>query len=248
MRRSQKPMRIKRAVWKEKMNKVDFSNYKFRASGLVNLMTNSRTKSDPLGESTKTYLRDIFIKEVYGREKLDIKTKYTDKGIACESDSLDLVQKVTKKTYFKNKSGLENEWVKGTPDIIIPKDHIKDIKTSWDIWTFAKVDAKVASDTYFYQLFAYMWLTETERAELLYCLVNTPEEIIQGEAYRASFQFPEIGESDEAMAKFRKNYLFDDIPVKVRIKNFWFEYSEEEVEKVKNKVVLAREYLAQLHL
>ena len=56
------------------MNKVDFSNYKFRASGLVNLMTNSRTKSDPLGESTKTYLRDIFIKEVYGREKLDIKT------------------------------------------------------------------------------------------------------------------------------------------------------------------------------
>lgn len=230
------------------MNKVDFSNYKFRASGLVHLMTNSRTKSDPLGESTKTYLRDIFIKEAYGRERLDFKTKYTDKGIQCESDSLDLVQKVTKQTYFKNKSGFENKWIKGTPDIIIPKDHIKDIKTSWDIWTYAKADEKVAKDTYFYQMLAYMWLTETEKAELLYCLVNTPEEIIASEAYKASFQFPEIGESDEAMTKFRKNYIFDDIPAKERIKSFWFESSEEEIEAVKNKVILAREYLAQLHL
>jgi len=63
------------------MKKVDFSNYKFRASGLVHLMTNSRSKSNSIGDTTKTYLRDIYIKEVFGREKVDVDNKYTKKGI-----------------------------------------------------------------------------------------------------------------------------------------------------------------------
>src|SRR5690606_30473755 len=146
----------------------------------------------------------------------------------CESDSLDLLQQVRGEALFKNQKHFENEWIKGTPDIVKPT--LIDVKTSFDIWSFAKYDQKLAEDDYYYQGLAYMWLTGTIQAEFIFCLVNTPEDIIANEAYKAQFQFPEIGESDEAMASFRKNYIFDDIEAKDRVKSFIFEYKEDEIE------------------
>lgn len=229
------------------MNKVNFKTYKFRCSALPYLMTTSRSKTDPLSDTTKAYLREVWIAEVFGRIKYDLKNKFTDKGIACESDSLDLVQKVTKTTYFKNKKLLENEWIKGTPDVI-KKDSIIDIKTSWDIWTYAKVDADLAQKTYFYQLLGYMWLTGTKNSELMYCLVNTPEEIISDELYKLAFRYPEINESTEAAEKYRFNYIFDDIDPKLRLKTFALPYIEDEVKLLKEKIVASREYLGKLKL
>lgn len=227
------------------MNTVDFSKYKFRSSALPYLMTNGRVKSDPLSETTKAYLREIWIAEVFGREKYDPKNKYMDKGIACESDSLDLVQKVTGKTHFKNKELLENEWIKGTPDI---KKPLIDIKTSWDIWTYAKVDMSLAEKTYYYQLLGYMWLTGEKVGSLIYCLVNTPEDIISDEAYKLSFKYPELSDSQEAMDKFRINYIFDDIDPKLRTKEYTFTFDEEKIEALKERITASREFLGGLSL
>ena len=112
------------------VKKVNFSKYKFRCSALPYLMTTSRSKTDPLAETAKAYLREIWIAEVFDRVKFDIKNKYMDKGITSESDSLDLVQKVTGQTYFKNKERLENEWITGIPDV---KKPLIDIKNSSDL-------------------------------------------------------------------------------------------------------------------
>ncbi len=117
------------------MKKLKFKNYQFRCSSLPTLMTNSRAKDEVLSETAKDYLRELWIREIYGREKYDAKNKFTDKGIQCESDSFDLVKEVSGKTYFKNQKQLENEFIKGTPDLVKP---LIDIKTSWDIWTFSK--------------------------------------------------------------------------------------------------------------
>lgn len=264
---------------------IDFSNYKFRCSGLKYLMTDVRGSITPkqleligilqekesltekqqatlseliakrdakpeLSDSTKTYLRDIFIKEVYGRVKPDIDTKYTRKGIAVEPDSMELVRQVTGKIYFKNLNPYENEFIKGTPDIKKTRDRfIRDTKSSWSIWTFAAVDEKKARSDYFYQMLGYMWLTGRKWAQLMYCLVNTPEEIIEREMYKASFSNEDLLNHDEvAVAEFRKNYVFDDIPAKQRLKRFTFEYDEQLVEQLKQKVILSREYLNGLSL
>lgn len=229
------------------MTKIDFSTYLFRCSGLPTLMVNGRSKTDILSETAKSALRELWIRETYGREKFDTTNKYTEKGIMCEPDAMDLVKKVTKKTYFKNNDKFANEFINGTPDIVLPGE-VKDIKTSWSIWTFNNVDEESALKSYYYQLLGYMWLTGSTKSELIYCLVNTPEMIMNDELYKLSFKYPEINESDEAMAKFKVNYIFDDIAPKERMKSFLIEFSQEDVELLKERIVAARAYLATLSL
>ena len=210
-------------------------------------MTNSRSKGSLLSETAKAYIREMWIKEIFEREKYDLKNKFFDKGNACESDSLDLVQKVTGKTYFKNRKELANEFITGTPDLILD-DKIIDIKTSWDIWTYAGVDEDSARKNYYYQLMGYMWLTEKTSSDLIYCLVDTPENIIQDELYKLSFRYPEINESEEKASVFKKNYLFGDIDIKLRMKQYSFTLSDEDIEAVKERIIAAREYMATLSL
>lgn len=240
------------------MNKIDFSNYKFRCSSLGKLMTTARLKTDSLSQTTKSYLEELWIKEVYGREKYDTTNKYTEKGVMVESDSMDLVKTVTGVTYFKNNKHLENDFIQGTPDIIVPgkivdgtvihKPLIKDIKSSWSIWTFQAITEDSAKKDYGYQMLGYMWLSGAIQAELMYCLVNTPEEIMNDELYKLSFKYPEMNDSDEKMEPFKRNYIFDDIPASERLKKFVLNFSEEDVEMLKEKVMLSRQYMQGISL
>lgn len=234
------------------MNNIDFSNYLFRCSSLPNIMVNGRSKTELLSETAKSALREIWIREVYSRQKYDTTNKYTEKGIMCEPDAMDLVRKVTRQAYFKNKEEFKNEFISGTPDIVIGKGGesatVKDIKNSWSIWTFNNVDEASALKAYYFQLLGYMWLTGSKVSELIFCLVNTPEEIMNDELYKLSFKYPEMNESDEKMAKFKVNYIFDDIPAKSRVKSFLIEFSQDDVEMLKERLIAAREYLKTLSL
>lgn len=234
------------------MNKVDFTNYKFRSSFLPTLMTPSKLKGEVLSKTAQSGLREIWIKEIYNREKFDTASKYTEKGIMCEPDAMDLVEKVTGKTHFKNKTEFENEFIKGTPDIVLKwlpaQNKVLDIKCSWDIWTFNKVDEKYARDTYYEQMLGYMWLTNSLTADLIFCLVNTPEEIMNDELRRLSYDYPEINESDEKTERFKRNYIYDDIPAEDRLKSIVIEFNVEDIEAIKEKVIAAREFLKGLSL
>ena len=224
------------------MKKIDFSNYKFRASGIKNLMTRSRKKTDPLSETTKSYLQEIWIEEVFGRRKPVI-TAPMQKGTMVESNSLDLVQKVSGDKYFKNVKSLENDFIKGTPDVI-GDNFIIDIKSSWDLWTFAKVDLNSATKAYYYQILAYMWLTDTKKGSLVYALVNTPEELMASEFQRLSWKL----EQEKAEEVVRRNHTFDDIDPKIRIRKFDYEFSQTDIEEVTKKIELCRQYLQEFSL
>lgn len=221
---------------------MDFSNYKFRCSGLVHLMTNGRKKDELFGDTTKTYLRDIYIKETFNRERPDIKGPACAKGTMVESDSLSLVQEVTGKAYFKNQDRFENDFIQGTPDVILD-DKIIDIKSSWTIWTFASVDEALAKKNYFYQVLGYMWLTGKKTGDLVYCLVNTPDELTEHELFKLSYSI-----TDEEIDKLRINYAFDDIPAEKRMKQFSFEYDQVLVDELQTRIIAAREYLNKLSL
>lgn len=229
------------------MNKINWDTYKIRCSALPTLMTVSRSKTDPLSETAKAYLREIWIKEVFNREKYDKSNKYTDKGISCESDSLDLYKQVTDKTLFKNKKNFENDFIKGTPDLVL-NNCVIDIKTPWDLWTFMAVNEDVARKDYLFQLVGYAWLVGVVCGQITYCLVNTPQEIVSTEMYKLSFRFDEIGTSDKADEKYLKNYKFDDIEPKLRFKSYGFLSLLDYAPQVEEKVLQCREYLKGLSL
>lgn len=218
---------------------MNFLNYKFRASGVKNLMTNSRSKSDLLSKTAKSYLNEIWIEEMLGRKKF-VSTPAMQKGTIVESLSMELVESVTGEVYFKNNQKIENDFISGTPDVIDKeKSLILDIKSSWDLWTFSAVDQKQAKSDYYWQLLAYMWLTGSTKSKLIYALVNTPEAIVFQEFNWLSYKIDE----KEAEEITRKNHTFDDIDEKLRLKIYGFEFSQADVEELKVRIQIARHYL-----
>lgn len=205
-------------------------------------MTKSRSKSDPLSETTKAKLREIWIEETYGRKNYGSANKYTQKGLEVEQDSLDIVTKVLGKGFLaKNKDFLENEYICGTPDVINPI--LIDVKSSWDIWTFANVDEKKAIKDYYWQLQGYMWMTGISESKLCYALVNTPPMILEDEIYRLTFK---IGE--EEADKARVNYQYDDIEFVDRVKIFDIKFDEIKTMEIIRMATEAREYLSKIKL
>ena len=218
-----------------------FENYKFRCSRLGDLMTEPRAKKDILAQTTITYLDEIFIYETTGREK-DISNKYMEKGLLVEEDSISLLTQVTKRFYVKNKEKYENEYVKGTPDIV--ENVIIDIKSSWDLWTFAKAEV---SKNYYWQLMGYMWLTGKTESLLYYCLVDAPDKLLQDELRKLSWKMFMIDPIDplyvEAEEKVKKNMIFDDINPEHKVKKFEVKYNEWDIEALKKRIGECREYL-----
>ena len=198
------------------METVDWNKYKLHCSFLSTLMTTSRSKNDPLSQTAKAGLRDIWIKNIWGRERSDmVGNKNVQKGRTCETDSLELIERVTGKKYFKNQKTLENDWIVGTPDVT--GSDLVDIKTSWDLFTFMNATEDQAKKDYFYQVLGYMWLMNVKKATVSYCLVNTPEIIMTRELDRLSYTLP-----PEEIEQYRNNYIFDDIPEDKRIKSYNF--------------------------
>jgi len=92
---------------------------------------------------------------------------------------------------FKNEEMFTNDFIKGTPDLLIKDDagaviNVPDIKSSWDIHTFMDAKASDISKDYYWQGQAYCWLTGAPRATFCFVLVSAPIEMINDEKYRLS--------------------------------------------------------------
>ena len=95
-----------------------------------------------------------------------------------------------------------------------------------------------------------MWLTGTRSATIAYCLVNTPESIIQQEKYYLLKKMDVISEESpefikEAM-KIEFNMTFDDISINERILTFNVNRNEDDILRIENKVLKARTFLQEL--
>src|SRR5688572_14682194 len=161
-----------------------FDNTLIRCSCLGKIMTEARSKSEVLSETTKTYLRQLFREIKYDRKK-EITTKYMEKGLMVEEDAITLYSLVKKRFFKKNEERVKNDYLCGTPDLFIGESieqakEIIDIKSSWDLFTFPFPSDKINKD-YFYQLQGYMFLTGAEKATLVYCLIDTPLTLINDE-------------------------------------------------------------------
>jgi hypothetical protein len=223
-----------------------------RASSVGYLMTEPVTKADKeagvLSKTAQKHLIEVYISEKYGRKR-DIQTKQMKKGIEAEQDSIDLLSMYLKLPFSKNEERFKNDFLTGLPDII-NGDTIIDIKSSYDLWTFLGNIPDKLDNLYYWQMQSYMWLTGTRKATIAYCLVNTPESIIQQEKYYLLKKMDVISEESpefikEAM-KVEFNMTFDDISINERILTFNVNRSEDDILRIENKVIKARTFLQEL--
>jgi hypothetical protein len=195
---------------------MNYQNFKIRASAGGKLMTEPRAKNETLSETTKSYLKEWAISQIFN-VKNEIKSKYTERGIQDEDKAIDLMMTVLDLPFtIKNEQYFENVYSCGTHYLIVC-DTVYDAKCVWSAFTFPIFEKELQNKDYFYQLQIYMHLTGCKKAVLTYVLLDND---VIGHKY--------------------------EVEPKKRIKTFKFDYEPEVIEKLKEKVILSREFLKQL--
>ena len=196
--------------------------FKIRASQAGKLMTKPRSKSEVLSKTTKSYLEEWTKEQIYGVRKT-IQSKYLTKGNEVEDDAI-MYASAEKGWLFakKNDEYFEDEFFCGTPDVILD-DKIIDIKSSWDCFSFPLFYNAIPNKDYYYQLQVYMHLTGKRKAQLVYVLMNTPEELT-----------------------FEESHDYSHISSDYRIKTFDVDYDKYAIHHLTEKVADSRDYIKHL--
>jgi hypothetical protein len=195
--------------------------FKCRASALGKLMTNPRSKSETLSQTTKSYLEEWVKEQIYGVKK-QINSKYIQKGLALEDTAIEFYSVAENKSFMiKNLDKFEDDFFTGTPDCIL-YDVVYDFKTSWDCFTFPLFDQEVDMG-YYYQLQVYMHLTGLKKAKLVYTLQDTPE-----------------------FLSYEEPVSYSHVDYKYRVKEFDIDFDPTVIETAKAKVLECRDYIKEL--
>jgi len=149
---------------------------KWHPSSIGKIMTNTRSKSEILSETAKSYIKSVAKQDFFGYN-VDLNNKYVIKGQEQEQDSINLLNAVRMTSYVKNDKRLINDIMTGECDILLD-DHIIDIKTSWSLETFPALAGDGMNNDYEWQLRAYMYLYDRPTSELIYCMVTTNDDLL----------------------------------------------------------------------
>lgn len=209
----------------------------------LNELTVKKNSPLELSKGVKSHLESIHKSILFKRSK-HITSKYLEKGIYVEEFSFSLLSNVDNVFYIKNSERLRNEFIQGEPDNTQGK--IRDIKSSWDWSTFPMYEEEIPNSDYDWQLRGYMALTGLEEAELIYCLVDTPEHIIIKELSSFCFKSGVKELTDELEKELRSNLTFNDIPENLRIKKFFIKRDKKKEDQIYKQVKLCRLYLKEL--
>ena len=197
---------------------------RIRSSSLSQIMTDPKGKGEVLSVGAKTFIAKQAKEFVYGFDE-KISSKYMDKGIQVEDQSIELLNSVLFTSYQKNTERKDNDWITGECDIFTG-DSIIDIKSSWSLTTFPALAEQGEDKDYEWQLRAYMWLWNVDKASIAYCLVSTPEDLIKYE--------------DQSL------HQVDHIAPELRVTRVFYERDKTLEDKIKVKVEAAREYYQQI--
>lgn len=238
---------------------MDFSKVLFRASANGNLLTEPKSKADKeaglLGATVKSYLMEVYIQEVFGRYK-NFTNKYVEKGLSVEEDAITLYSRVKKQFFKKNEQHLSNEFIKGTPDLYTGESihnavSIIDVKSSWDLNSFLANHFSPVNKTYWWQLQSYMALTGAKTAILAYCLIDTPETLINDEKRKLMYKMNCATTENEdyiiACEELDKAMKFGDIPMEKKVIEFLIERDDEAIEKLYEAIKKCRLYMQVIH-
>jgi hypothetical protein len=201
----------------------------FRASALSAIMTDGKGK-DELSVGAKTYVTKLAKEMIYGYDERAT-SKYMDKGIQVEDESIDLYNAVHLSSHAKNTERRNNAWITGEADIVAD-DRIIDIKSSWCLTTFPVLAEQGRDIGYEWQLRAYMWLWDRPRADIAYCLVSTPEDLI-GWENKTLHQVDHINrELRVTIVPYKRDAALEDkIKIKVEAARVYYDQVIQEISK-----------------
>lgn len=198
----------------------------FRCSSLGKLMTEPKSKSEVLSVGAKTYIRELAAQDILGID-FEVSSKYMEKGIVCENDSIALLNSVRGLYLVKNAERKANEWITGEADLFdAQRKRGHDIKTSWSAQTFPILPIDCEDKLYEWQMRGYMMLWNAEEWEVNYCLVDTPDELIGYEPIQM--------------------HKVSHIPERMRVTTWTVKREAEKEAAIVEKVKAAREYYAQV--
>jgi hypothetical protein len=212
---------------------------------------------DPLPAGAKSYLKRVYGQLKYGKWSATQEkgNKYTQKGKLGENDSIALINALDGFDLVKNEIRVENKWITGVADAFLGEniheaEYIIDVKTSWDWDSFAANIGSALNPLYWWQIQGYMELTGAKAGEVSYCLINTPDVIIQQELLNLARRMDVISIESPAFKAAEKelinNLTFDNIPAPERRLKFFVEKSEEAAQKIRETIPKCREYLMEL--
>ena len=224
---------------------MDSKNLIIRCSSLGAIMTNSRSKTVALSQTAKSHILERFNEIEFGISRYWT-NQYVKKGIDAEADSLLLASKVNDWGFVsKNEERLRNDYITGIPDAL-PDDFVVEIKSSWQLHTFPMMEETNKSKDYEWQCQGYMWLTDRSKSYLSYCLVDTPEQIVQDELWKMARKNGYIEIPEQVEKEMRDNHSFNHIPEHMRCKTYEIPRDDEKIEAIKERIQLCREYYDEL--
>ena len=195
-------------------------------------MTASRSKSEVLSETTKSYIRAVAKQDFYGYN-VELNNKYINKGKMQENDSIALLNTVNFTNYSKNTERLTNEWLTGEADIVLD-DRIIDIKTSWSLETFPATLEEAVNKDYEWQLRAYLFLYDKQYASLVYCMVTTHPSLLNEWENLSLHQVDHIDASKRITTLSFERDLELEEEIKVRL-HYCTEYYVKYINQLNNK-------------
>jgi len=215
-----------------------------------------------LSETAKSYLKEVYMTYKYGKESLggSERSKYTIKGRSVEDQSIMMLSRIDGLPYDKNQERFTNAYLTGEPDILVRDENgnitkVIDIKSSWDGASLLSNIGNPLNPLYYWQVNGYMALTGATEAEVCYCLVNMPQEIIEGEKKRIFYTMNPATEENveykKAIERLENAMTFDEIPIRERVVRFSMKRDEEIIQKIEKRVIQCREWLQdfeKLHL
>lgn len=212
-------------------------DFKIRCSAINSIMT--KPKKDRLvSAGAETYCKKWYTEQIYGRKE-EVSSKYMFKGNSVEDESIEFIGKQLQyKKLRKNYKSFENDFMTGTPDVIT-KDEILEVKNSWNCFTFPLLETEIPTKGYFYQAQGYMHLSGLKKAKLIYTLMDTPEDLIEKEFYKS----PSYRNDIIIYEEFKKDFIYNHLEDKYRIKIFEISYDKEVIENIIDRVKACRKYI-----
>lgn len=192
-----------------------------------------------LSQTCITFLQNWVNGYVYQR-RIEVVTKYTYKGNKVEDDAITFASGWIPEMGLssKNEEHFENEYFKGTPDVI-GDEYVFDAKSSWSHETFPLYASEIPETDYEWQVLGYMDLTGKTHGMVVFVLMSMPDELLEKEARW------KLGpdHSREQYLDFARNYQYDDLPAYLRIKEYEISYDPDKIEAVKKRVLQCRHYI-----
>jgi hypothetical protein len=216
---------------------------------------------DDLSETVTKEMCEIYAQEIYGKYTLSgggLKPHTLDKGNLAEDSAIDFLSKTDGVKYMKNERVISNPYFKGKPDILITvgdrmKDVVglKEIKIPYDYPSFLRLYDNPMSKQNSWQMQGYMDILKLDEAELIHCLVNMPESMIEARMDDISERCFILGIPDEEIKQrcdfLRSNMTYDNIPDELKLIRITLQKNSLRIKEARSRVKLARKWITDLH-